>query len=152
MENNKLNNSESTEDSENFTTMNNQSSKWIDNSGDEVNDVFGFNASAELVNGRAAMVGFLMLILTELVFHGRPVTSAIFGINWTMLKINNKFKVFLYISIWVIIWGSIASLIDLPFLKNGIYREGDLGQYLTFSFTAMISIITAKNIFNKINL
>ena len=81
MENNKLNNSESTEDSDNFTTMNNQSSKWIDNSGDEVNDVFGFNTSAELVNGRAAMVGFFMLILTELVFHGRPVTSAIFGIN-----------------------------------------------------------------------
>ena len=81
MENNKLNNSESTEDSENLTTMNNQSSKWIDNSGDEVNDVFGFNTSAELVNGRAAMVGFFMLILTELVFHGRPVTSAIFGIN-----------------------------------------------------------------------
>ena len=68
-----------------------------------------------------------------------------------MLKINNKFKVFLYISIWVIIWGSIASLIDLPFLKNGIYNEGDLGQYLTFSFTAMISVITAKNIFSKIN-
>ena len=81
MENNKLNNSESTEDSENVTTMNNQSSKWIDNRGDEVNDVFGFNPSAELVNGRAAMVGFFMLILTELVFHGRPVTSAIFGIN-----------------------------------------------------------------------
>ena len=32
-------------------------------------------------NGRAAMVGFLMLILTELVFSGRPVTSSIFGIN-----------------------------------------------------------------------
>ena len=68
-----------------------------------------------------------------------------------MLKINNKFKIFLYISIWVIIWGSIASLIDLPFLKNGIYSEGDLGQYLTFSFTAMISVVTAKNIFSKIN-
>ena len=81
MENNKLNNSESTEDTENIPTINNQDSKWINNSGDEVNDVFGFNASAELVNGRAAMVGFLMLILTELVFHGRPVTSAIFGIN-----------------------------------------------------------------------
>ena len=81
MENNKLNDSESTEDNENISTINDQESKWIDNSGDEVNDVFGFNASAELVNGRAAMVGFLMLILTELVFHGRPVTSAIFGIN-----------------------------------------------------------------------
>ena len=81
MENNKLHDSESIEDTENISTINNQDSKWIDNSGEEVNDVFGFNASAELVNGRAAMVGFLMLILTELVFHGRPVTSAIFGIN-----------------------------------------------------------------------
>ena len=81
MENNKLNESESTEDTENISTIHNQDSKWIDNSGEEVNDVFGFNASAELVNGRAAMVGFFMLILTELVFQGRPVTSAIFGIN-----------------------------------------------------------------------
>ena len=69
-----------------------------------------------------------------------------------MIKTNNKLKVFLYISVWVIVWGSIASLIDLPFLKNGIYNEGDLGQYLTFSLTAMISIIFAKNIFSKLNL
>tara|TARA_B100000900_G_C19954196_1_gene462928 strand:- start:18 stop:227 length:210 start_codon:yes stop_codon:yes gene_type:complete len=69
-----------------------------------------------------------------------------------MEKTNNKFKIILYISVWVIIWGSIASLIDLPFLKKGIYSEGDLGQYFTFSLTAMISIIFAKNIFNKINL
>ena len=55
--------------------------KWVDNKGDEVQNVFGFNDSAELVNGRAAMVGFIMLILTELVFHGKPVTSSIFGIN-----------------------------------------------------------------------
>ena len=56
-------------------------SKWVDNQGDEVKNVFGFNSSAELVNGRAAMIGFIMLILTELVFKGRPVTSSIFGIN-----------------------------------------------------------------------
>ena len=81
MENNKLNDSDTNMDSENISTTNNQASKWINNSGDEVNDVFGFNTSAELVNGRAAMIGFFMMILTELVFHGRPVTSAIFGIN-----------------------------------------------------------------------
>ena len=69
-----------------------------------------------------------------------------------MVKTNHKFKVFLYISVWVIIWGSIASLIDLPFLKNGIYSEGDLGQYVTFSLTAMIAIIFSKKIFNRINL
>ena len=63
------------------TSTNNEYSKWVDNQGDEVKNVFGFNSSAELVNGRAAMIGFLMLILTELVFKGRPVTSSIFGIN-----------------------------------------------------------------------
>jgi len=59
----------------------NEDSRWVDNQGDEVEKIFGFNSSAELVNGRAAMIGFLMLILTELVFSGRPVTSSIFGIN-----------------------------------------------------------------------
>ena len=59
----------------------NEDSRWVDNQGDEVEKVFGFNSSAELVNGRAAMIGFLMLILTELIFSGRPVTSSIFGIN-----------------------------------------------------------------------
>ena len=68
------------EDSDN-KSFNNKYSKWVDNQGDEVKNVFGFNNSAELVNGRAAMIGFLMLILTELVFNGRPVTSSIFGIN-----------------------------------------------------------------------
>ena len=63
------------------SSTDNQYSKWIDNQGDEVKNVFGFNSSAELVNGRAAMIGFLMLILTELVFSGSPVTSSIFGIN-----------------------------------------------------------------------
>ena len=64
------------------TSLNdNENSKWVDNQGDEVKNVFGFNSSAELVNGRAAMIGFLMLILTELVLSGRPVTSSIFGIN-----------------------------------------------------------------------
>ena len=80
MENNNLYKEDNTKDSKN---VNNRKSngKWIDNSGEEVNDVFGFNNSAELVNGRAAMVGFVMLILTELVLKGRPVTSSIFGIN-----------------------------------------------------------------------
>ena len=65
----------------NKSSTDNEYSKWVDNKGDEVKNVFGFNSSAELVNGRAAMIGFLMLILTELVLNGRPVTSSIFGIN-----------------------------------------------------------------------
>ena len=81
MEDKNLKDLESNEYLENIKSSEIHPSKWIDNSGDEVKNVFGFNPSAELVNGRAAMVGFIMLILTELVFQGRPVTSAIFGIN-----------------------------------------------------------------------
>ena len=59
----------------------NESPKWINNRGEEVTEVFGFNENAELVNARLAMIGFLMLILTELAFSGTPATQAIFGIN-----------------------------------------------------------------------
>ena len=69
------------DDLTNKSSTNSEYSKWVDNQGDEVKNVFGFNSSAELVNGRAAMIGFIMLILTELVLSGRPVTSSIFGIN-----------------------------------------------------------------------
>tara|TARA_Y100001968_G_scaffold301465_1_gene313757 strand:- start:1982 stop:2275 length:294 start_codon:yes stop_codon:yes gene_type:complete len=59
----------------------NSSPKWINNKGEEVKQVFGFNENAELVNARVAMIGFLMLILTELAFAGEPATNKIFGIN-----------------------------------------------------------------------
>ena len=55
--------------------------KWINNKGEEVKHVFGFNENAELVNARVAMIGFLMLILTELAFAGEPATLKIFGIS-----------------------------------------------------------------------
>ena len=58
-----------------------EQSRWVDNDDQEVVEVFGFNKNAELVNSRAAMIGFLLLILTELIFNGKPATLAIFGIN-----------------------------------------------------------------------
>ena len=58
-----------------------EDAKWINNEGDEVKNVFGFDKNAELVNGRAAMFGFLMMIITEIVFRGDPVTHSIFGIG-----------------------------------------------------------------------
>ena len=59
----------------------NSDPKWINNRGEEVKKVFGFNENAELVNARVAMIGFLMLIITELAFAGEPATQKIFGIN-----------------------------------------------------------------------
>tara|TARA_B100001250_G_scaffold247594_1_gene212851 strand:- start:144 stop:437 length:294 start_codon:yes stop_codon:yes gene_type:complete len=59
----------------------NSDPKWINNKGEEVKEVFGFNENAELINARVAMIGFLMLILTELAFGGEPATLKIFGIS-----------------------------------------------------------------------
>jgi len=67
-------------------------------------------------------------------------------------KKSNPIKVFLYISAWVIIWGTIGSLIDYPLYKSDIYQEGSIYQYLTFTITAILSIITAKFFYKKIKL
>ncbi len=67
-------------------------------------------------------------------------------------KKTNSVKVFLYISLWVIIWGTLGSLIDYPLYKNKIYLEGSIYQYLTFTITAIISIVCAKLIYKKIKL
>ncbi len=67
-------------------------------------------------------------------------------------KKSNPIKVFLYISLWVIIWGTIGSLVDFPLYKNKFYLEGSIYQYLTFTVTAIISIISAKFFYKKLDL
>ena len=67
-------------------------------------------------------------------------------------KKSNPIKVFLYISVWVIIWGTIGSLVDFPLYKNKIYLEGSIYQYFTFIMTGIISVISAKFIYKKFEL
>ena len=67
-------------------------------------------------------------------------------------KKSNPIKVFLYISVWVIIWGALGSFIDYPLYKNKIYSEGSIYQYLTFIIAAVISIISAKFFYKKFEL
>ena len=55
-----------------------------------------------------------------------------------------------YVSAWIIIWGTVGSLIDFYFLQN-TYLPGSLGQFITFIITAIISSITAVYAFPKIN-
>lgn len=66
-----------------------------------------------------------------------------------MTSEKKPLKTFLYISVWVMIWGSIASLIDFPLLKQGIYLEGTIGQYITFSSTGFLSILIAKRFYKN---
>ena len=67
-------------------------------------------------------------------------------------KKSNPITAILYISLWVIIWGTFGSLIYYPLYKNKIYLEGSIYQYLTFAITAIISIISAKFFYKKIDL
>ena len=55
-----------------------------------------------------------------------------------------------YVSAWIIIWGTIGSLIDFYFLQN-TYLPGSLGQYLTFIVSATISSIAAIYLFPIVN-
>ncbi len=55
-----------------------------------------------------------------------------------------------YVAAWVMIWGTIGSLIDLPFLNAEIYLAGSVGQVTTFFITALISIIVASLLFPKL--
>ncbi len=55
-----------------------------------------------------------------------------------------------YVSSWVIIWGTIGSLIDFYFLQN-TYLPGSFGQFLTFTITAIILSIIAIYTFPIIN-
>ena len=66
-------------------------------------------------------------------------------------KKSNPIKAILYISVWVIIWGTLGSFIDYPLYKNKIYLEGSIFQYLTFTITALISI-SAKFFYKKFEL
>ena len=45
-----------------------------------------------------------------------------------------------YVSAWVVIWGTIGSLIDLPLLNSQVYIAGSLGQATTFVITALVSV------------
>jgi len=67
-------------------------------------------------------------------------------------KKSNSIKSILYISAWIIIWGTLGSLIDYPLYKNKIYLEGSIYQYLTFAIAAIISIISAKFFYKKFDL
>lgn len=55
-----------------------------------------------------------------------------------------------YVSIWVVIWGSFGSIVDLPLLNAGIYLPGSIGQITTFSISALISFLVGFLIFPKL--
>ena len=55
-----------------------------------------------------------------------------------------------YVSLWVLIWGTVGSLIDYPLLQSEFYLAGSIGQITTFSLTALIAAILGKVLFSNL--
>ena len=55
-----------------------------------------------------------------------------------------------YVSAWVVVWGTIASLIDYPLLQANIYTPNSVGQITTFALSALISILIGIWLFPKL--
>ena len=67
-------------------------------------------------------------------------------------KENKNLNVILYISVWVIIWGTVGLLIDYPLYKADIYSEGSIWQYLTFTITGILSFLIGLKIYKNLKL
>ncbi len=55
----------------------------------------------------------------------------------------------LYVSAWVMVWGTLGSLIDYPLLKLEVYTAGSIGQYLTFIITGILSTVIGVKLFES---
>jgi hypothetical protein len=48
-----------------------------------------------------------------------------------------------YVSVWVILWGTAASLADTILLQRSAYAAGSLGQVVTFSTYGVAAVVLA---------
>ena len=55
-----------------------------------------------------------------------------------------------YVSVWVLIWGTGASLIDAPLLASDAYIKGSIGQASVFTIIGILSTIIAISLFPKV--
>jgi len=62
---------------------------------------------------------------------------------------NKNLFGFIYVSVWVLIWGTIGSLIDFPLLQIDLYNSGSLGQASTFTIVAIISTVCGVKFFSN---
>ena len=56
---------------------------------------------------------------------------------------NPTLKGVLYVSVWVLLWGTAASLADTLLLARGAYDAGTAGQAVTFSSYGLAAVVLA---------
>lgn len=48
-----------------------------------------------------------------------------------------------YVSVWVVLWGTAASLADFVLLQRGAYETGGTGQAVTFASYGIAAVVLA---------
>ena len=56
---------------------------------------------------------------------------------------NPSVKGVLYVSVWVMLWGTAASLADFVLLERGAYATGTPGQAITFASYGLAAVVLA---------
>ena len=56
---------------------------------------------------------------------------------------NSTFRGIAYVSVWVVIWGTVASLMDWMLLTGEVYETGTAGQAITFIAYGAATVVLA---------
>jgi hypothetical protein len=56
---------------------------------------------------------------------------------------NQSLKGVLYVSVWVLLWGTAASVADFVLLERGTYAAGTAGQAITFASYGLAAVVLA---------
>lgn len=56
---------------------------------------------------------------------------------------NSTLRGVVYVSVWVVIWGTVASLMDWLLLAGEVYETGSSGQAVTFIAYAAATVVLA---------
>lgn len=55
----------------------------------------------------------------------------------------------LYVSVWVVLWGTVASLIDWVLLAGDVYNVGSFGQASTFIAYGAACVVLAVRVSSR---
>jgi hypothetical protein len=56
---------------------------------------------------------------------------------------NPTLRGIVYVSVWVMLWGTAASVADFVLLERGAYATGTAGQAITFASYGLAAVVLA---------
>ena len=56
---------------------------------------------------------------------------------------NRTFRGIAYVSVWVVLWGTAASIADFVLLEREAYDAGSAGQAITFASYGVAAVVLA---------